>query len=298
MPDDSITATLLLGFLLGLKHALDADHVAAVAAVMGRGDDGAGPDGGRAARAASSPPAGPSGATPSGDGAALRGALRRPLLTGLLWGAGHAAMLLCAGGLVLALRARIPGRLEQAFEMAVALMLIALGAGALAAALRGRVHVHEHDHDGVRHAHLHFHARPHPRPGEAAPRPAGGERADTQPAGPDRRPEHLHPHPLRAALRPLLVGGLHGLAGSAGLALLALATLPTALFGCLYLGLFGAGSMIGMAALSLALGAPLLLARRRSALLHRALRAAAGVASLAVGLGMAWEIGVAGILLR
>jgi ABC-type nickel/cobalt efflux system permease component RcnA len=251
MPDGaSITATLLLGFVLGLRHALDADHVAAVAAIV---DDG---------------PAVPPGA--GADAASRRRSLRGALVTGLLWGAGHAATLLLAGGLVMALCARVPDRLAQAFEMAVAVMLIGLGARVLSGALRGRLHVHEHDHGGERHAHLHFHARPHPAPAGAA--------------------RHDHPHPLRFALRPLLIGGLHGLAGSAGLALLALATLPGLLFGCLYLGLFGAGAMCGMAGLSLALGAPLVLARRRSARLHRALRAAAGTASLTVGTILAWEV--------
>jgi ABC-type nickel/cobalt efflux system permease component RcnA len=270
MPDgSSIVATLLLGFVLGLRHALDADPVAAI---VGHQDAAAGPR---------DPRIGP------GE----RGhPLRRSLLAGLLWGAGHAAVLLVAGGLVLALRARVPDRVAQAFELAVAVMLIGLGARVLVVALRGRVHVHEHDHDGLRHAHLHFHARPHAVP-------------DDRRAGPQAPPAipptaHLHPHPFRFALRPLLIGGLHGLAGSAGLALLALTTLPTLLLGCLYLGLFGVGSMLGMAGLSLALGAPLILARHRSARLHRALRAAAGCASLVVGLMLAWEVGVAADLLR
>lgn len=241
--DVSLTATLVLGLVLGLRHALDADHVAAVAAVLGERDG-----------------------------------LRRSLLTGLCWGAGHSLTLGAAGGLILALRITIPERLALAFEFAVALMLAGLGAWALCGALRDRLHVHEHHHHGVSHAHLHFHAVPHR--GEAGPAARGGEET------------HRHPHPMRSAIRPLLIGGLQGLAGSAGPALLVLATAPTLLIGWLYLGMFGAGSILGMAAMSLALAAPLVIARRRSVWLHRALRAAAGLGSLALGVLLAWDLGV------
>lgn len=234
--DVSVTATLALGLVLGLRHALDADHLAAVAAIVWeRHEDG----------------------------------LRRSLLAGLFWGAGHTLALGAAGTLILALRINISERLALVFELIVALMLVGLGASALRGALRDRLHVHEHRHDGVRHAHLHFHAARH------------GDEA-----------EHRHPHPIRSAIRPLVVGGLQGLAGSAGPTLLVLAAAPSVLIGLIYLGVFGAGSIIGMAAMSLALGAPLAIARRRSLWLHRTLRAAAGVGSLAVGIMLAWDLGV------
>jgi sulfite exporter TauE/SafE len=136
---------------------------------------------------------------------------------------------------------------------------------ALRGALRDRLHAHEHRHGDVTHAHLHFHAAPHP-----------------------------YPHPVRFALRPFLVGTVHGLAGSAALALLVLATVPTILAGCLYLLLFGAGTTAGMTLMSLALGVPLVLARRRGIWLSRGLRAAAGLGSLGIGLALAWQTGVAG----
>ena len=58
-------------------------------------------------------------------------------------------------------------------------------------------------------------------------------------------------------------------------------------------GLFGAGSVAGMALMSLALGAPLMIAGRRAAWLYGTFRAAAGIGSLAFGLFLAWEIGMA-----
>jgi ABC-type nickel/cobalt efflux system permease component RcnA len=232
-----ITATLLLGLLLGLRHALDADHVAAVAAMIGERDG-----------------------------------LRRALRTGLSWGAGHAAALGVAGAVLLVGRRTVPTGVAAALEAAVGVMLIVLGTAALVAALQSRVHAHAHEHDGAVHIHLHAHAR-------TLPHEAGAR--------------HRHPHPLRPALRPFLVGSLHGLAGTGALVLLVLATLPTLMLGLLYLGIFGAGSIAGMAIMSVVLGAPLLVARRRAARLHLLLRGAAGAGSLALGAWTFFEAGVA-----
>src|SRR5437899_3101894 len=121
-----IGPTLLLGFVLGLRHALDADHLAAVATIMGG-----------------------------------RGGLRRSALIGAWWGAGHAVSLGLIGGILVALRVAVPPRAAQLFELAVSLMLIGLGAAALAGTVRRRLHAHPHEHDGVPHAHLHLHASPH-----------------------------------------------------------------------------------------------------------------------------------------
>ena len=237
MSNVPLLTTLALGFVLGLRHALDADHIAAVAALT-----------------------------------ESRGGLRRALANGMSWGMGHALTIGLAGGTAILLRSAFPERLALAFEFAAALMLIVLGVVAMRGALRDRLHVHRHRHDDVTHAHLHVHAVPHE---------AGLEVL------------HHHPHPVRLALRPFLVGTVHGLAGSAALAILVLATMPTVLAGCVYLLVFGMGTMVGMALMSLALSAPFVLAERRAAGLSRALRGAAGFGSLAVGLLLAWETGLA-----
>ena len=70
-----------------------------------------------------------------------------------------------------------------------------------------------------------------------------------------------------------------------------MATMPTILAGCVYLVVFGVGTMIGMALMSLALSAPFVIAESRAAGLSRALRGAAGFGSLAVGLLLAWQAG-------
>ncbi len=134
MTDISIGATLALGLVLGLRHALDADHVAAVATLV--------------------------------EG---QGALRRAALTGFVWGVGHAVTLGIVGGLLVALRVTVPERIALLFEFAVGLMLVGLGVRALLAGVRPSLHVHPHEHDGVAHAHLHLHAVRHDAGSTAAP---------------------------------------------------------------------------------------------------------------------------------
>jgi len=75
-------------------------------------------------------------------------------------------------------------------------------------------------------------------------------------------PAHGHSHSLRAlGTRPFWVGAAHGLAGSGALTLLILATMPTRRDGFFYLGSFGFGSILGMAAASAALSVPIALSR-------------------------------------
>jgi high-affinity nickel-transport protein len=92
--------------------------------------------------------------------------------------------------------------------------------------------------------------------------------------------------------RPLLVGVVHGLAGSAALMLAVLAAIPSPSLAVAYLGVFGLGSIGGMVAMSALLGLPLALAGERSPRTAVAIRGAAGAGSIAVGLGLAWRIGV------
>ncbi len=117
-------AVLGLGFFLGLRHALDADHIAAVGAMVSE-----------------------------------RPGWRTALRTGLLWGLGHSAALFVAGLLVIGLHLVIPDTLALALEAAVALMVLLLGGTALARALRSRTdwHSHYHAHGRLVHRHLHFH---------------------------------------------------------------------------------------------------------------------------------------------
>lgn len=122
---------LLLGLLLGMRHALDADHLAAVATLATRSRS-----------------------------------VGQTMLQGVAWGAGHTLTLLLFGGTVLVLGLVLPERAALALELAVGIMLIALGAEVLYRLWRGRVHFHAHRHaDGAAHFHAHAH------PGESQHEP-------------------------------------------------------------------------------------------------------------------------------
>jgi len=109
--------------MLGLRHALDSDHVAAVSTVL-----------------------------------AERPSLKTSGLIGFSWGVGHTVILLAVGLIVLWFRVPVPDSLAQAAEGMVGIMLVVLG-GMLGMKLwKERWHVHQHDHDGTRHVHLHSHA--------------------------------------------------------------------------------------------------------------------------------------------
>jgi high-affinity nickel-transport protein len=95
---------LVLGFLLGVRHATDADHVVAVSTIVSRDRT-------------------------------LRGAAR----IGSLWGLGHTLTVLVVGGAIIVFGLVIPPRLGLALELAVGLMLIGLGAWTLKG---GHPHAH------------------------------------------------------------------------------------------------------------------------------------------------------------
>ncbi|MEE9318377.1 MAG: hypothetical protein V3U48_08825 [Rhodospirillales bacterium] len=197
-----MTSILFLGFFIGMHHALEADHVAAVASIS------------------------------SGERS-----VRRIVKHGVVWGMGHTLTLLVFGGGAVLLGAAMPETLTHSLETAVGFMLIFLGGHVLLRLARERVHFHIHrHHDGVTHLHAHSHL------GEP-------NRHD-----PDH---HEHEHPSRLPLRTLLIGMMHGMAGSAALLVLTAASVGSAPLGLLYVALFGAGSIIGMAALSAAISVPL-----------------------------------------
>lgn len=115
---------LSLGFLLGMRHALETDHVAAVASLA-------------------------TGSRSMGD----------TIRQGAVWGAGHTLTLVVFGSLVLLLDTVIPEKLAQVLELMVGVMLIGLGIDVLRRQLRERIHFHVHRHaDGQLHFHAHSHA--------------------------------------------------------------------------------------------------------------------------------------------
>ena len=124
MDSISTTSVLAFGFVLGVRHAVEADHLAAVSAIVSE-----------------------------------RKSLLGSSLAGGLWGVGHTLSLLAAGVAVILLGVRFEERHALALEFCVGLMLVGLGANALRKLARGgRVHLHAHRHGGREHVHPHVHA--------------------------------------------------------------------------------------------------------------------------------------------
>jgi len=118
-----------LGFLLGMQHALEADHIAAVSSIATR-----------------------------------RSHVTDIVKHGLTWGLGHTLTLFAFAGAAILLGRAIPETIARPMETAVGVMLIGLGAHVLWRLWRNRVPFHKHDHgDGTVHFHAHSHA------GETAP---------------------------------------------------------------------------------------------------------------------------------
>ncbi len=124
MPETEFFTLLGVGFLLGLRHALDADHLAAVSTVL-----------------------------------AERPSLRASSAIGLWWGVGHTLTLMIVGAVVLAWGLHIPEQFEIIAESGVGILLIVLGWTLALKLYRERWHLHSHQHDGERHVHLHSHQR-------------------------------------------------------------------------------------------------------------------------------------------
>lgn len=92
-------------------------------------------------------------------------------------------------------------------------------------------------------------------------------------------------------VRAFGVGLVHGLAGSAAIALLVLSAIPNPMWALAYLAIFGFGTIVGMALITMAIGIPVSLAAARLDSLNHALHIGAGVLSLGFGLFLAYQIG-------
>jgi len=213
----SVDSVVALGFVLGLRHATEADHLAAISTIVTE-----------------------------------RRNLLSSLVVGGLWGFGHTFALLIAGIAVLLLRYQLTERMAHAFELCVGIMLVLLGTNVL----RNLVH---------------------------------------------RRASQSHHHTTIASdwhsdawllARPLVVGTVHGLAGSAPLLLLTLTVGASPLAAFTDIAVFGVGSMMGMAIMSLLLSVPAHLMVGQFARTQLALRGVSGLISVALGLVMVYENGV------
>ena len=122
--DTSAISLLILGFVLGLWHAKDPDHLAAVSTIVSE-----------------------------------RKSLLSSTIIGGFWGIGHTISLLIVGILVIFLKLQISEKVEGYLEAGVGIMLVLLGLNALRKVFQSeKIHLHQHQHNGREHLHLHTHA--------------------------------------------------------------------------------------------------------------------------------------------
>ena len=229
-----LLVVLAFGFLLGLKHATDADHVVAIANIVSK-----------------------------------ENTVWQSIWIGASWGIGHSIPLLVVGTAVMMIDGALLSRYESVapyLEIGVAAMLIYLGLSALWNVAHGKMHVHRHDHGQGPHIHVH-----------------SSHRAE------DSHQSTINGHNSMFLLgRPVfrvksfVIGVVHGLAGSAAVIVAHLTTIDSVWTGFGYIAVFGIGTMVAMAALTIVLALPFKAsATKRN--LNRAITAAAGALSIFVG---------------
>jgi high-affinity nickel-transport protein len=223
----SLLSLLAVGFFLGVRHATDADHVVAIATIVTR-----------------------------------ERRLSAAAAIGVLWGVGHGLTVAVVGCAIILFGVVIPPRVGLAMEFAVGIMLVILGVFTLAAVARqarealalhllhgqdagahganaggqapqahgtpDQEHGHSHVHMHGDYVHSHEHGHSHGGHGHSE--------HSTPQAWLDR---HFGRLTLYQALRPVIVGVVHGLAGSAAVGLLALAAVRDPFWGLVYLFVFG-----------------------------------------------------------
>ncbi len=117
-----LIAALILGIVLGFRHALDPDHVVAVSTIVSE--------------------------------------YRNPFRSfwvGISWGLGHTTTLFLVGIVIIALRLAIPERLALFLEFAVGIMLVGLGVQVIYSHWKKKIHQHAHGHEEDAHSHFHAH---------------------------------------------------------------------------------------------------------------------------------------------
>jgi ABC-type nickel/cobalt efflux system permease component RcnA len=250
-----LLSIIALGFFLGMRHATDPDHVIAVTTIVSR-----------------------------------QRSMRHAAAIGALWGVGHTITIFLVGAAIILFGVVIPPRLGLTMEFSVGLMLILLGILNLSgftrwiteqftpAAAASRAHEHPHAHGDYIHAHPHAHE----------PEKHGHAEEATPVSWMDRIFGQLG---LYQAVRPLLVGLVHGLAGSAAVALLVLTTIRDPYWAIAYLLVFGVGTIAGMMVITTAIALPFKYSRERFTRFNRTLQIASGVISLALGIFIVYKMG-------
>ena len=196
---------------------------------------------------------------------------------GALWGMGHTLTIFLVGTAIILFKVSIPPRLGLSMEFAVGLMLILLGVLNLTGVLRW--------------LQMRF------TPSMVMPReqsaPVIVSSADGNQEG-NWLDRNLREMGLYNALRPLVIGTVHGLAGSAAVAILVMTTISDPWWAIAYLLLFGLGTVAGMAAMTTAVAYPIVYTGRKMFRWNQALSAGSGVLSVAFGMFISFQIGIGG----
>ena len=119
---------LLISLALGLRHATDPDHLAAVTTLIASEGE--------------------------------RSPVKKAGFMGFLWGLGHGTTLVLVGLPLLLLGGYLPEAVQQFAETAIGVIIVLLAVRLLVRWRRGLYHAHFHSHDGeAPHRHVHSHAR-------------------------------------------------------------------------------------------------------------------------------------------
>lgn len=230
------TAALFFGFILGLKHATDVDHIVAVSTIVSK--------------------------------------YRNPwrsIWVGASWGLGHTAPLIVVGIAILLLKDAFPPTesFSRPLEFIVGIMLVFLGAQVFWNLFRRPPHLHQHE---ASHAHVHSHRKSH----------------DGQ-----SLLQILHPRGAGKPffrLKSFVIGVVHGLAGSAIVLLVLLADVSFQV-GIGLILLFGLGTTLSMAIITLVISIPFALSRSNQ-FLNYILIGVAGFGSVGFGIFIMYDVGV------
>ena len=122
----SLAVIAVIAVVLGLRHATDPDHLAAVSALIASTRERAG---------------------------------RQAAALGLAWGLGHALTLFTFGLPIVLFEAYLPARLQQGAELTVAFVIVFLAVLLLVRWRRGAFHAHVHEHGQGAHLHVHAHGK-------------------------------------------------------------------------------------------------------------------------------------------
>jgi high-affinity nickel permease len=249
----TLFSIIVLGFLLGMRHATDPDHIIAVTTIVSH-----------------------------------QRSIKHAAVIGVLWGLGHTITIFVIGSAIILFGLVIPPKVGLAMDFSVGLMLILLGIMNLSGIMRWvsvTLHLHtgqDLSPHGNGHS-VHSHAR-----GHCLEKHSHTEDA-TQVGWMDRIFGRLGMYQI---VRPLAVGIIHGLAGSAAVALLVLTTIRVPSLAAAYLLVFGIGTIAGMMLITAAIAAPFRFSDGRFSRLNDGLGLLSGLVSLAFGIFIVYQMGV------